>query len=132
MNFSFGKEYKLCSHKQIESLFKEGKKVREFPFTLVFSATEMKIKHPFQVLISVSKRNFKRAHDRNYVKRCIREAFRKNKIELESRLSEQNQKIVFAIIYTFNERMDYVNLEQKLVKVLSKLTTQISNTNDKS
>jgi ribonuclease P protein component len=132
MNFSFGKEYKLCSHKQIESLFKEGKKVREFPFTFIFSTTEMKIKHPFQVLISVSKRNFKHAHDRNYVKRCIREAIRKNKFELESRLSEQNLKIVFAIIYTFNERMDYVNLEQKLINALSKLTTQISNTNDKS
>jgi hypothetical protein len=37
-----------------------------------------------------------------------------------------------SIIYTFNERMDYVNLEQKLMKALSKLTTQISNTNDKS
>jgi len=62
----------------------------------------------------------------------VLEAIRKNKFELESRLSEQNLKIVFAIIYTFNERMDYVNLEQKLIKALSKLTTQISNTNDKS
>ena len=48
MNFSFGKEYKLCSHKQIDYLFKEGKKVKEYPITIIYSPAELLLTTQFQ------------------------------------------------------------------------------------
>jgi ribonuclease P protein component len=131
MNFSFGKEYKLCSHKQIDSLFKEGKKVKEYPLTVIYSYTEIDIPKSFQLLISVPKRLFKKAHDRNYIKRCIREVVRKNKQELETELETNNKKLIFAIVFTSKEQLAFSLLEQKLIKALGKLTLQI-NQNDKN
>jgi len=131
MSFSFGKEYKLCSHNQIDSLFKEGKKVKEYPFTVIYAPSAVEIPKTFQLLISVPKRLFKKAHDRNYIKRCIREVVRKNKTELETQLESINKKLIFAVVYTSKEQLVFSVLEQKLVKVLGKLTLQI-NQNDKN
>ena len=131
MNFSFGKEYKLCSHNQIDSLFKEGKKVKEYPLTVIYTYTEIDIPKSFQLLISVPKRLFKKAHDRNYIKRCIREVVRKNKQELETELETNNKKLIFAIVFNSKEQLAFSLLEQKLIKALGKLTLQI-NQNDKN
>jgi len=131
MNFSFGKEYKLCSHTQIDALFNEGKKVKEYPLTVIYKQTDHAIPKPFQLLISVPKRLFKKAHDRNYIKRCIREVVRKNKIELETQLETNNKKLIFAVVYTSKEQLAFTDLEQKLVRVLGKLTLQI-NQHDKN
>jgi ribonuclease P protein component len=131
MNFSFGKEYKLCSHNQIDSLFKEGKKVKEYPLTVIYTYTEIDIPKSFKLLISVPKRLFKKAHDRNYIKRCIREVVRKNKQELETELETNNKKLIFAIVFTSKEQLAFSLLEQKLIKALGKLTLQI-NQNDKN
>jgi ribonuclease P protein component len=131
MNFSFGKEYKLCSHNQIDILFKEGKKVKEYPLTVIYTYTEIEIPKSFQLLISVPKRLFKKAHDRNYIKRCIREVVRKNKQELETKLETNNKKLIFAIVFTSKEQLTFSLLEQKLIKALGKLTLQI-NQNDKN
>ena len=131
MNFSYGKEYKLCSHNQIDSLFKEGKKVKEYPLTVIYTYTEIEIPKSFQLLISVPKRLFKKAHDRNYIKRCIREVVRKNKQELETELETNNKKLIFAIVFTSKEQLAFSLLEQKLIKALGKLTLQI-NQNDKN
>lgn len=131
MNFSFGKEYKLCSHNLIDNLFKEGKKVKEYPLTVIYSYTEIEIPKSFQLLISVPKRLFKKAHDRNYIKRCIREVVRKNKQELETELETNNKKLIFAIVFTSKEQLTFSVLEQKLVKAIGKLTLQI-NQDDKN
>ncbi len=131
MNFSFGKEYKLCSHNLIDSLFKEGKKVKEYPLTIIYSPTGLDFSTSFQILISVPKRLFKKAHDRNYIKRCIREVVRKNKHELETQLESNNKKLIFAVVYTSKEQLTFSQLEQKLVKAIGKLTLQI-NQNDKN
>lgn len=131
MDFSFGKEYKLCSHNLIDSLFKEGKKVKEYPITIIYSPVELGISTSFQILISVPKRLFKKAHDRNYIKRCIREVVRKNKQELETQLETGNKKLIFAVVYTSKEQMAFSELEQKLVRAIGKLTLQI-NHNDKN
>jgi len=129
MNFSFGKEYKLCSHKLIDTLFKEGQRVKEYPITIIHLTTETEIQKSFQCLISVPKRLFKKAHDRNYIKRCIREIIRKNKHELEAQLETYNKKLIFAIVFTSKEQLAFSVLEQKMVKAIQKLTLQL-NKND--
>ena len=72
-----------------------------------------------QILISVPKRNFKRAVDRNLLKRRIREAYRLNKSILVD-----NEKLLIAYIYTAKEILAYAEIEKKLVAGLVKLSAK--------
>ena len=81
---------------------------------------------PFQVLFSAPKRRFKRAHDRNYIKRLMREVLRKNKGVLIEQLKTQNKKLVFSLTYVSDERPSYQLLEQKLCKVLDQLIKELN------
>jgi ribonuclease P protein component len=126
MDQSFGKEYKLCSKILIDKLFQEGKRLRFDPFSLVYLSMEFDFKAPFQVLISVPKKQFKRAHDRNYVKRRIREILRKNKGFLDLQ-QDTNNKILLAVVYNFNQQLTFAEMEQKLVQSIQKLSTKLTN-----
>jgi len=124
MDFSFGKEYKLCSVKQIDQLFKEGRRIRAFPFQFVIQEAKHD-KTAFQIVVSVSKRNFKHAHDRNLVKRRMREIIRINKVILEKKLQEQDKQLNIAVIYAHREILDFQQMERNMIKGLYKLTQQI-------
>lgn len=129
MNQSFGKEYKLCSKKIIGRLFENGKRLNSFPFSVTYGfETLPHLTIPFQVVISVPKRTFKHAHDRNRIKRLLKECLRKNKHILEDFLaSESNKKGQMALFltYRFNEELDYDTLMGKMSKLLLTLTTSI-------
>lgn len=124
--FALGKAYKLCSIKRIDRLFAEGQRLKAYPLTLMYQETHDEMEHTFQVLFSVPKKRMKHAHDRNYVKRCLREILRLNKSPLEKHLTDCHKKINFALIYQFNERMSYAELEQKLIKALDKLIIELT------
>ena len=124
MDQSFGKEYKLCSRILIDKLFQEGKRLRFDPFSLAYLIGNHEFKTPFQVLISVPKKQFKRAHDRNFVKRRIREILRKNKSFLDLQQADNN-KILLAVVYNFNQQLTFAEMEQKLVTALEKLSTKL-------
>lgn len=121
----FGKTYKLCSRKVIAELFKEGKQLRSYPFSVHYQIRTLAEKIPFQVVISAPKRNFKRAHDRNFVKRLMRETLRKNKSELEQTLLAQNQQLALFILYNQRELPDYSSIEKGMQKFLSKLLNEL-------
>src|SRR5690606_30415451 len=103
MNESFGKEYKLCSKKIMEALFQSGKKIHSFPFLAVFSFEPLDTPTPFQITISVPKRSFRKAHERNRIKRLLRETVRKNKQVLEEVLVQHNQQLALFLIYRHSE-----------------------------
>lgn len=129
MDQRFGKEYKLCSKKIIEKLFENGSRLSSFPFALTYQFTELPNKTiPFQIVISVPKRQFKRAHDRNRMKRLVRECLRKNKHILEDFLGESNnnRQMALFLVYRFNEEIDYETLMHKMSKLLVTLTTTIN------
>jgi len=86
MNEKMGKQYKLCSQKLIESIFETKQSVKSYPFIAHYKAFELPAKVPFQLVLSVPKRNFKRAHDRNKIKRQMREIIRKNKYFMNTKL----------------------------------------------
>jgi ribonuclease P protein component len=125
MDQSFGKEYKLCSKILIDKLFQEGKRYRNFPFSISYLQGDFQFLAPFQILISVPKRQFKKAHDRNYVKRCIREILRKNKDLIQNRQQPDNNKIVLSVVYNYNQLTTFVEMEQKLVKALQMLSSKL-------
>ena len=127
MNQTFGKEYKLCSHVLIEKLFKDGEKFRDFPFLINYLRLEKPISQKdFSVLISVPKRQFKHSHDRNYIKRSITEALRKNKFILEELKEIKNKPLALAIIYNFNTLLSSSEIETKLVSTLMKFALKIN------
>lgn len=121
----FGKAYKLCSRKTIGRLFKEGKQLRAFPLSVSYLEVENSEKVPFQVVISAPKRQFKRAHDRNYVKRLIKEVLRKEKQPLEDLLRASGKQLALFIVYTNKEVLTYPELEKSAKKLVGKLLAEL-------
>lgn len=118
--FSFPKEQKLKSRKLIDSLFKEGKSVKAFPVIGVWRRIESD-EQLCQVGFSVSKRNFKRAVDRNAIKRKMREAFRLNQSILQKAQRPESQ-LVFMIIFVGKALPDYQLVEEKIITLLKRLS----------
>jgi ribonuclease P protein component len=115
MKFTLGKEERLKSRKLIERLYTEGKVVKKFPLRMVYLQTEHTSNYPAQVGVSVPKRLFKKAVDRNRIKRLLRESYRLNK---EIVYSEVDKPYVFMISYLAKEEWKYVDVERKMKKLL--------------
>lgn len=79
MKHTLGKKERLKSKKLIEKLYADGNSVKNFPLRMVYVQTSHTSSYPIQVGFSVSKRNFKRATDRNKIKRLLRETYRVQK-----------------------------------------------------
>lgn len=126
MDQSFGKDYKLCSKKQIETIFQAKKTVRVYPFVVHYLLPEEKHKVPFQLVFSVPKRLFKKAHDRNRIKRLMRETFRKNKLILESFLNEKELQLSLFVIYTPKEELELEILNRKTIQLYKQLIDELS------
>jgi ribonuclease P protein component len=123
------KAYKLCSLKKIEQLYANGKLIKVFPLRVLYTLEELPETPQttlFEVLFSAPKRRFKHAHDRNYIKRIMREALRKNKHPLLEALAQQNKKLHFSLTFVADERPTYQLLEQKLCKALDQLIKEIN------
>ena len=110
----FGKDERLYRKKEIKELFDKGSSFYLHPLKVIYMPNPASECH--QVLFTVSKRNFKRAPDRNLIKRRMREAYRKHKIELRD-LSP----MMIAYIYARNEMMDYSKIEAVITKSFSRI-----------
>lgn len=127
MNEKFGKEYKLCSQKVIQSIFDEKKSVKAYPFLIHYSLIPLSSDASFQITVSAPKRNFKKAHDRNRIKRLMREAIRKNKLILEPFLLENKKQVALFMIYTAREEIPYDILFKKTTLLFTQLIKEINN-----
>ena len=120
--YSFSKEERLCSIKLIDKLYHNGSSFLVYPFRIVWMREPLDSKNPAQVLISVPKKKFKRAVDRNLLKRRIREVYRRQKSEhLYQFLEEHSSTIIFSINYIGNEIGEYMFIEKKFHAALVKL-----------
>ncbi len=117
MKFTFKKEERLSSKKQIEELFAKGSHFYLYPFKVVYHAKHTATA-PHQVLISVSARTFKKAVDRNLIKRRIRESYRLQKHELGNK-----KNWVIAYIYTPKEILTSDIIHRQMLLALQKLNS---------
>lgn len=119
----FKKEERLHEKKLMDTLFKEGKSFYKFPFKVFYFRLDEAEEYPAKVLISVSKHNFKRAVERNRIKRLIREAYRKNKYILfgEKNPESDRKTWVIGLIHTGNVIPEYSEVEQKIILILQEL-----------
>ena len=118
--YTFKKDEKLKSRKAIEQLFSGGKSFSNFPFRVLWNFNETSTA-PLQTGFAVSSKHFKKAVDRNRVKRLMREAYRLQKNELQEQLKEQQKHLAVFFIYVGNELPEYQFIVNKIGNVLSRL-----------
>ncbi|TSD67220.1 ribonuclease P protein component [Inquilinus sp. KBS0705] len=124
--YTFTKEERLCNKKLIDGLFHNGSSFLCYPFKVSWMPADDGQTSPVQVVISVSKKRFKRAVDRNLVKRRIREAYRLNKQTLlYDALVNAEAKIVLSLAYIGKEIAGYDLIEKKMLKLLTQLGGQV-------
>ena len=117
VDFSYPKNEKLKSRKTIDLLFTDGKTVSKYPLRLVYKETSFEDNVPLKIGVSVSKKHFKKAVDRNYYKRVLRECYRLNK-HLLIENSTKNYALLF--FYQTKERLSYQEINEKTIQLFEK------------
>ncbi len=118
--FFLKKEERLCSRKQIENLFSEGEPFNDYPLKVIFTHSDFSGDFPARVAFAVSKKLFKKAVDRNLIKRRMREAYRLNKQILLSEDKFSKKDIFF--IYTGRKISGFTEIENSMKRSLSRLS----------
>ena len=123
--FSYNKFEKLKSRKQIELLFAQGKSISSFPVKVFYLPVEHTPEHPVQVGVGVSARNFKKAVDRNTIKRRMREAYRLHKLPLHEYLKTEQKSVAVFILWIDKQLPTTAALNDLMPVVLEKLIKQL-------
>ena len=114
MTFSYPKIEKLKSKKSIDLLFSKGKSVGKYPLRLVYVQHDFEENIPLKMGVSVSKKYFKNAVDRNYYKRLLRECYRLNKHFLIQNLEV---KYCCMFFYQTSEKLHYQEINAKTIQL---------------
>ena len=126
---TFRKEERICRKIEIDKLFNRGgsRSMAAFPVRLVYLKTDAEAGVPdVRVLVSVSKKCFKRAVKRNRVKRQLREAFRLNKSILYGQLEQQEgTALLIALIWIDDKLWPTSEVEKKVVNLMHRLSEKI-------
>ncbi|MBQ9472882.1 MAG: ribonuclease P protein component [Bacteroidales bacterium] len=121
---------RIKSRKLIERLYAEGRKLYVFPFAVCWLACdEAEAQRGARLMVSVSKRRFKHAVDRNRAKRIMRECYRLAKPALYDALASSNTHLLIAISYSHNQLLDYHRLQASYTKLQQKLIERINEEN---
>jgi ribonuclease P protein component len=123
--FTLGKEERLKSRKIIEQLFSEGQRFAVNPFRIFYLPAPVSL----QCGVAVSSKNFKKAVDRNRIKRVVREAYRLQKKALQEKLKEKNKGLYIFLVYTGKELPEYQLVYDKVNVILNKLLKQCDEKN---
>jgi ribonuclease P protein component len=119
MQFTYPKHEKLKSKTTIDLLFSDGNSVSKFPLRLVYVENSEENAEIIKMGVSVSKKYFKKAVDRNYYKRVLRETYRLNKHLL---IDSLQKPYAFMFFYQTKERLSYQEIEEKTIQLFQKFT----------
>ena len=119
MQFTYPKHEKLKSKTTIDLLFSDGNSVSKFPLRLVYVENTEENAELIKMGVSVSKKYFKKAVDRNYYKRVLRETYRLNKHLLIDNLEKP---YAFMFFYQTSDRLSYQEIEEKTIQLFQKFS----------
>lgn len=122
--FTLSKEERICSKKLINELFTgNGRSMTAFPLRVVFMKRTIVDDQPrAAMLVSVPKRYFKHAVDRNRVKRQVRESFRRNKSIITQNLTDDHDAVAMAFVWLTNEKYPSSEVENRMVRLLTRIS----------
>ena len=122
--FTLSKEERICSKKLINELFTgNGRSMTAFPLRVVFMKRTIVDDQPrAAMLVSVPKRYFKHAVDRNRVKRQVREAFRRNKSIITQNLTDNHEAVAMAFVWLTDEKFPSSEVENRMVRLLTRIS----------
>jgi ribonuclease P protein component len=125
--FTLGKDERLKSRKQIEKLFAEGKSFVVNPFRVYYLVNgEGSMVKGLLFGVGVSSKFFKKAVDRNRIKRLTREAWRLQNIELKEKVKAANRQLNVFFIYTGKELPGFNFMKDKVAVALKKLADKVN------
>jgi len=134
--FTFSKSERLSSKKDITLLYTTGQSRSFYPLKIFWREHTFESEYPVRVLITVPKRSFKKAVDRNLLKRRIREVYRLNNNPLYTALSLSEKKMDILIMFVGKEKVLVPEIEKALRKALDMLSSPdqkpIRNSNGKA
>lgn len=123
MDYSYPKEEKLKSKKIIDLLFTQGNSISKYPLRLVYIQHDFEEEVPLKMGVSVSKKYFKNAVDRNYFKRVLRECYRLNKHLLIDNLNQK--KYCFMFFYQTKDKLEYSEINEKTIQLFEKFVNSL-------
>lgn len=127
--FGLPQSERLKSRKQIDSLFKEGKGFSVFPVRVMYQVTRPEADSSLQIGVTASKRYFKKAVDRNRIKRLLREAYRLQKEELLAQVKTSGKQVIVFFLYTDKTIASFDTIKTAMAKCLKKLGAIAGNEN---
>jgi ribonuclease P protein component len=118
--FSYKKKEKLKSRKQLEALFTAGKMFIVFPLKIFYKEVELQ-NNSLKTGVGTSRKNFRKAVDRNRIKRLLREAYRMEKPRLLNYLAQNKKQIALFFLYVDKSLPEYDLLKEKMQQAIDKL-----------
>src|SRR5882724_7565109 len=110
--FTLGKNERLKHRKIIDEVFNEGKSITLFPLKIYYMFCQT-LTEPLQAGFTVSSRQFKKAVDRNRIRRLLREAYRLQKVSLQETLQKNQQQLALFVIYIGKELPEFQLISDK-------------------
>lgn len=127
VRYQYGKKDKLKSRKEIDLLFKNGKKLQQFPLTVWYNVLDDA--EELKAGVSAAKKSLRLATRRNKAKRLIREAYRLHKPELRAALDEKKLGLHVFVLYSSSEILSFQSIEEHMNKLIQKLIKKINEKN---
>ena len=122
--FSYNKQEKLKSKKQLDRLFKIGKSFTVFPVKVFFVLVDEQ-DNIIKTGVGVSSRHFKKAVHRNRIKRLLREAYRTEKLPLHASLNKTEKKLAVFLLFIDKAMPEYALLKQKMQLCIQRLIHEV-------
>lgn len=120
--YTLSKEERIYAQKRIETIFSGSESFIAYPLRVVFTIRELVKGEPsVAMLVSVSKRRFKRANKRNRVKRLVREAFRLRKYDFADIAELRGISIDLAFLYLKEDLPSFEEIEKAMAKTVNTL-----------
>ena len=124
--YTLTKEERIYAQKRIEKIFSGSESFIAYPLRVVFTRREMSENEPsVAMLVSVSKRRFKRANKRNAIKRLVRESFRLNKHALADIADLSGLSLDIAFLYLKDELPSFDEINKSMQKTINVLKEKL-------
>jgi ribonuclease P protein component len=127
--FGFGKKEKLKSRRQIDDLFARGQRFTVFPLSVTYRFLKADDDTVLQAGVTASKRLFKKAADRNRIKRLLREAYRLQKAGLLEAMKQNGSKGYVFFSYTDKKIASFPVVKESMNNCLKRLAQKLPHEN---